>query len=345
MPVARRILVLSATAALSLGLVACSDNAENTGNAENSEAASSSTADSAFPRTIKTQDKDRQDTDLTIESQPKKIVSASVTLTGALLSLDAPVVASAGGNPDAPMFADGTGFGLAWDEVAQQKGIDSIYTIGSASAEAVLAQDPDLVVMSNVGNDSGAEIYDQLKDIVPVQVIDYSDQSWQDTTREVAEAAGLEDKADEVIGDYDAAVEKVKGNLDIEQPVNIVSPTKDGMNFFTEESAQGQIFSDLGIEVATPDQDLVGTSAQGSKRGDVKAVNTENLPLALDGKSTFVLNLGGKPADEKVRKDPQLADTESVRNNHVYPLDGEFFRIDAFSAKDLVDHLQEEFGK
>lgn len=343
--VTRRVAAAAAALALSVSLVACSNSSEDSDNSAAKDTQSSA-SDSSYPRTIETQDKDKHPTEITIEERPQRIVSASVSLTGALLAIDAPVVGSGGGNSKAPMFADETGFGLSWDKLAQEKNVESLFTIGSANAEAILAQNPDLVVMSNVGADTGAEIYDQLKDVVPVQVIDYSGQSWEETTREVAKAAGLEEKAEEVISEYEDSVKKAKEKIKVEGPVNVIALAPEGaVNFFTEESAQGRIFTDLGIELAVPGDDLVGDSAQGSARSDVKAVSAENVPLALDGKSVFVLNIDpGTPADEQVRTNEQLAEAPAVAEDRVFGLDGEFFRIDAIAAQDLVEYLQENFS-
>ncbi|MBC3185628.1 Fe2+-enterobactin ABC transporter substrate-binding protein [Corynebacterium sp. zg-331] len=339
----RRVTAVAAGLALAVSLAACSSEDTDSSSAQGSE---SSSSDSAFPRTVETQDKDKHPTEITIEQRPQRIVSASVSLTGALLALDAPVVGSGGGNPKAPMFADDTGFGLSWDKLAEEKKVEPLFTIGSANAEAILAQNPDLVVMSNVGADNGVEIYDQLKDVVPVQVIDYTGQSWEATTREVAKAAGLEEKADKVIEDYEKSVAKAKDKITIDGPVNVIALSKEGaVNFFTKESPQGKIFTDLGIELSVPGDDLVGSSEQGSARSDVKAVNAENVPLALDGKTVFVLNIDSDgDADHKVRDNEQLAQTTAVSEDRVYGLDGEFFRIDAIAAQDLVKHLLEDFS-
>ncbi|SES24911.1 Fe2+-enterobactin ABC transporter substrate-binding protein [Corynebacterium cystitidis] len=356
----RTLATISCAVVATTGLVACSSESADTGG-QNADSTSTSVADntdtnsaetaedsaeSTFPLTLETLDKDGQPTEITIPEQPERVVSASVTLTGALLAIDAPVVASGGGNPNTPMFADGTGFGLAWNDIAEERGVEPIFTIGSADAEAILEQEPDLVVMSNVGADSGAEIYDQLKDIVPVQVIDYSDQSWQETTQEVAKATGLEQEAEKVISDYEDAVKKAKGNLDIAEPVNLVTFNKDnGMNFFTSESAQGQVFADLGIELSTPAPDLVAQTQQGSNRGDINPVNAENLPLALDGETVFALSFDtAKPADEQLKSNPALAEIPAVVNDNVVNLDARFFRIDAFTAQALVEFLVEISG-
>ncbi len=46
---------------------------------------------------------------ITLKSAPKRIVSTSVTLTGSLLAIDAPVIASGAGVPNS-RFTDSQGF-------------------------------------------------------------------------------------------------------------------------------------------------------------------------------------------------------------------------------------------
>ena len=54
----------------------------------------------------------------TLESQPQRIVSTSVTLTGSLLAIDAPVVASGATTPN-NRVADAQGFLRQWGDVAK----------------------------------------------------------------------------------------------------------------------------------------------------------------------------------------------------------------------------------
>ncbi len=70
----------------------------------------------------------------TLESQPQRIVSTSVTLTGSLLAIDAPVIASGATTPN-NRVADDQGFyasGARWRKNANCNG-----SIGEPSAEAV----------------------------------------------------------------------------------------------------------------------------------------------------------------------------------------------------------------
>jgi iron complex transport system substrate-binding protein len=100
-----------------------------------------------------------------------------VTLTGSLLAIDAPVVASGATTPN-NRVADSQGFLRQWSEVAKARKLARLY-IGEPSAEAVAAQMPDLILVSATGGDFALPLYDQLKTIAPTLVINYDDKSWQ----------------------------------------------------------------------------------------------------------------------------------------------------------------------
>ena len=113
----------------------------------------------------------------TLESQPQRIVSTSVTLTGSLLAIDAPVIASGATTPN-NRVADDQGFLRQWSKVAKERKLQRLY-IGEPSAEAVAAQMPDLILISATGGDSALALYDQLSTIAPTLIINYDDKSWQ----------------------------------------------------------------------------------------------------------------------------------------------------------------------
>lgn len=344
---AKRALAATAAALVAVaGLSACSNSEEPAASSESTTAAASTEAadEAAFPRTIETVDGTGAETEVTIEAEPENIVSASVSLTGSLLALEAPVVGTGSGTAGAPMYPGEEGFGAQWEDAAVEQGVESLYEL-EPNAEAILAQEPDLVVMSNVGQDNATAVYDQLSAVVPVVVIDYSDQSWQDVTTYLGEVTGREDKAEELIADYETKVAEAAEQITLpEQPVNIVTVAAEGaMNFFTEESAQGQLFTDLGFEIGEVSEDLVGETAQGGNRGDITGINAENVPVALNGASVFVLNT--KPdQDQVVRDTASLAENTAVAEDRVYGLPAWAFRLDYFSATDLVDYLTEQFA-
>ena len=96
-------------------------------------------------------------------------MSTSVTITGTLLAIDAPVVAS-GASPN-PLVADKQGFFTQWSEVAKQRHVERLYQV-EPNAEAVAAAAPDLIVVAATGGDSALKLYDQLSAIAPTLVLD-----------------------------------------------------------------------------------------------------------------------------------------------------------------------------
>ncbi|MBD6356234.1 Fe2+-enterobactin ABC transporter substrate-binding protein, partial [Salmonella enterica subsp. enterica serovar Typhimurium] len=88
----------------------------------------------------------------TLDHKPARIVSTSVTLTGSLLAIDAPVVASGATTPN-NRFADDQGFMRQWSDVAKARHVARLY-IGEPNAETVAAQMPDLILISATGGDS-----------------------------------------------------------------------------------------------------------------------------------------------------------------------------------------------
>lgn len=137
----------------------------------------------------------------TLESQPQRIVSTSVTLTGSLLAIDAPVIASGATTPN-NRVADDQGFLRQWSKVAKERKLQRLY-IGEPSAEAVAAQMPDLILISATGGDSALALYDQLSTIAPTLIINYDDKSWQSLLTQLGEITGHEKQAAERIAQFD----------------------------------------------------------------------------------------------------------------------------------------------
>ena len=128
-----------------------------------------------------------------LESKPTRIVSTSVTLTGSLLAIDAPVIASGATTPN-NRVADAQGFLRQWGDIAKQRKLARLY-IGEPSAEAVAAQMPDLILVSATGGDSALALYDQLSAIAPTLIINYDDKSWQELLTQLGTITGQETEA------------------------------------------------------------------------------------------------------------------------------------------------------
>ncbi|WP_433609318.1 Fe2+-enterobactin ABC transporter substrate-binding protein [Prescottella agglutinans] len=328
--VGARIAVAVGALAIGLTTVACSSDTDS------ADAATPTGAQSGeWPRTVET-----ARGPVTLDAQPQRIVSTSVTLTGSLLSLDAPLIGT-GAQPKSTV-TDDRGLFTQWADVAAERDVEVLYQ-GQPNVEKITAAAPDLIVVSTSGADSAAQQVETLSHIAPTLLFDYSDKSWQDLTTQLAAAVGQEARAKELIAEFDAKVDDAKTTIAPAlqagaAPVNILTyNTPEDSRIFTAESAQGRLATRLGLTVATPPTEITGTGAAAG-RSDIVAVNAENLPLALTGPTTFVIN-AQQPGADKLKADPTLAAVLSVQRGAVYPLDYDSFRLDYYSATNVVDRI------
>lgn len=253
----------------------------------------------------------------TLPSQPLRIVSTSVTLTGSLLAIDAPVVASGATTPN-NRVADSQGFLRQWSEVAKARKLARLY-IGEPSAEAVAAQMPDLILVSATGGDSALPLYDQLKTIAPTLVINYDDKSWQTLLTQLGQITGHEQQASARIADFNKQLVSLKEKMKLPpQPVTalVYTAAAHSANIWTPASAQGQMLEQLG---------------------------GENLAAGLNGQSLFLFAGDQKDADA-IYANPLLAHLPAVAGKRVYPLGTETFRLDYYSALLVLQRLSSLFG-
>ena len=279
----------------------------------------------------------------TLEQKPTRIVSTSVTLTGSLLAIDAPVIASGATTPN-NRVADAQGFLRQWGDVAKARKVTRLY-IGEPSAEAVAAQMPDLILISATGGDSALALYDQLSTIAPTLVINYDDKSWQALLTQLGGITGNEQQAAARIAEFDKQLATVKQQIKLPpQPVSalVYTAAAHSANLWTSESAQGQFLQQLGFTLATLPAGLHASKSQG-KRHDIIQLGGESLASGLNGESLFLFAGDEKDADA-IYANPLLAHLPAVKNKHVYALGSETFRLDYYSATRVLARLAALFS-
>lgn len=274
-------------------------------------------------------------TTTSIPAPPRRILSTSVAITGTLLAIDAPVVASAS-NARHQFFAQ-------WDEVARQRKVEDVWPAGSVDLEAAYAVQPDLIVVATSGNDSAMPQLEALRKIAPTIVLDYGDQTWQDLARELGRATGHEAQAQARIAAFDAHVAQARANI---QPppgtTNIISFNGAGMGnpIATGESAHGRLLNALGFTLEEPDP---AWQTNQSQRRDFIWAPYEHLPQ-LTAQTTFLLSVDDDGA-ARFLGDPLLKNLPSVRAGQVHGLGRNSFRIDYYSAMQIVDDLARRFPR
>lgn len=276
-----------------------------------------------------------------VPAEPQRVVSVSVTVTGALLALDAPVVATA---VSVGPLSDDLGFWLQWADVAVEAEIDALPG-PELSIEAVAAAEPDLIVGTAFGRDGVDDnLYGLLEEIAPVVVIDQSGLSWQESMQAFAAALGRTDEAAAVEADFAAAVDAA--SLDTSFPVVAFVPSEDGqLNTFTTVSAHGRLLADLGLDVVDVEA-FAGDAAldAAGQRADVVAVSTELVPDAYADATLLGIFADEERLTTVIGSQPTLGALSAVAEGRVVPLGVESFRIDPFSARLVLDRLVEAIG-
>jgi len=304
------------------------------------EAANSSpaTENASWPRTIQT-----SSGPLILDAQPRRIVSTSVTLTGSLLAIQAPVVASATVRHSGGV-TDEQGFFSQWGAIASQRGVKPLYQ-GEVNADAVLAMQPDLIVVSATGGDSALKAKDLLETIAPVLVVNYDDRSWQDVATLLGQATGHEADARHIIADFQHQIDQLRQHSQLPRhPITAMVYNEDGSgaNIWTHDSAQGRLLSQIGLTLAPVPDDVQQQSVALGRR-DILPVSGERFSQALTGQSLLLFATGDETVPD-VLHNPLLAALPAVRQQQVYALGADTFRLDYYSARHVLERLAQVFG-
>lgn len=314
---ARKLAMAATALAMTLGLTACGN-----GTTEESSASTTPAADASFPREI-THDKGTT----TIESKPERIVALDLSLVGAVVSLERPLVGGIA------TYRDLTGFPpYLGDAVADTK---EVGPLESPNLEAIAELEPDLIISATVRHD---ELYDELSAIAPTVFVKTTGPTWKDNIRLVGEALGEEAKADEVLTAYEtraaklgAAINEKAGNPVISVVRFVDGPTR----LYAKGSFSGIILADMGL--ARPE-------TQNVEEFTVE-ISEEQIRMA-DGDHIFVAAFsGGAATKEAFERNPLWAQLEGVQGGNVHDVDDAIWMtsVSLFGADLIMDDMAKVF--
>ncbi|MCE0493095.1 Fe2+-enterobactin ABC transporter substrate-binding protein [Vibrio salinus] len=269
-----------------------------------------------------------------IPHQPMRVLSTSVTVTGTLLTIDAPVIASAT-----------TSYGHyfdQWKHIAQKRGVTPLWPAGQVDIEKAIAIQPDLIVVSKSGADSALDQLSVLRQIAPTIIVDYGNQTWQSLAQKLGYALGTTAHVNQVIDTFNAHINTVRQRLSIPAgQANIISYHGAGMAnpIAQPTSAHGQLLASLGFSVEAPDPAWNETD---TIRNNFIWAHYEQLSQ-LKGTITFLLSADDTKVPAFI-SDPVLKNMPSVRAGQVYGLGKHSFRIDYYSAMEIVDGIEKHFS-
>lgn len=284
-----------------------------------------------WPREFKNAD----GTTTSIPAQPKRVLSTSVTVTGTLLAIDAPLAGSAtGSNND--WYAQ-------WDSVAKAKKLEKLWPAGSVDLEQAYAVAPDLIVVSTGGADSAKAQLAEFRKIAPTIVVDYGGQTWQALAEKLGVATGHEQNAAARIAEFDQTVQQARAKISVPPgKANIISFNGAGIPnpIATARGVHSRLLASLGFTMEDPNPAWQTTI---KAQNDFVWATYENL-TQLTAETSFLLRAPQERVDAFLH-DPMLANLPSVKSRRVYSLGINSFRVDYYSANEIVRDVVKNFAK
>ncbi|KEY05914.1 Fe2+-enterobactin ABC transporter substrate-binding protein [Brucella inopinata] len=287
-------------------------------------------ADEAWPRNFANAD----GSTTVIPKKPQRIFSTSVSTTGTLLAIGAPVVASASA-------ANGKFF-AQWDSVAKERGVENAWPAGGIDLETVYATQPDLIVVAISGAGSAKDQLTAFRQIAPTILVDDGSETWQALAQTLGKATGLEKEAAATVSDFDAYVAAAKAKIKVpEGTADIISFNGAGQAnpIARVGGPHASLLASLGFTIEDPNP---AWHTQAASRKDFVWAPYENL-IDLKSTVTFLLRVNDSGAAAFLN-DPFLANQPSVKSRQVYGLGVNSFRIDNYSARQIVDDIVKKFG-
>ena len=283
--------------------------------------------------------------EVTVPADPQNVVVLNSALAGYFFALDVPVAATLPQTPG-PAGAD---YLETWAEEAEADGTEMLpWGEDGFNFEAVLAQEPDLIVGGGQGFPAAqaVEAYDRLGEIAPTVLVSSDLDTWQEQLSFIAgDLLEVPDREAELLAGYDARVEEVAAAVDVpEAPVEYVVMTSDGTPFtLPEEAGLPQTLAEVGFEplpVAeeNPDMEAYGT-------GDSIELSTELVAEVFTAPSAFVLSFNDDLTSvAELSENPVYAALPAFEDGNAHDLPYWSYRADYYRTMDLLDLVEEQFS-
>lgn len=276
--------------------------------------------------------------DIDVPTAPQRIVSVSLSTTGPLLALGAPVIGSQGST-----MLTGTANGLfrAYSAIADERGVGLLYDGFEPNLEAIAAAQPDLIIGSADDGPGGpaVQVYEQLTAIAPTALFNVLDRRWQDILVELGAATGYAEAAEARLAEYAELERDVKATITLPpQPTSLVTQSPGNPNFFLMPPAfaLAELLSGVGFSIAAP--------SEHAGSADWISFSSEVIAEYVTGETMFYVELPGATPLAELRRQPLWANLSAIRAERAYSLPFEAARPDPYVASSLLQQLRELFA-
>jgi iron complex transport system substrate-binding protein len=196
--------------------------------------------------------------------------------------------------------------------------VESLDVDSGVNLERIAALEPDLII----GQDSNVEeVYEELSRIAPTVAITPDYEDFRTELRFAGRVFGMEERAEELIEDFDRRVEEAAGNLGDPGTASVVSMFPGEVRLYSAESVVGGLVESLGAR-NVPELESLSVGEVGA--GVVYGLSEEVIP-DLRGETLILLqNLTRQEETDyiaELESRPIWQSLPAVENDRVFTLD------------------------
>ncbi|WP_018931849.1 ABC transporter substrate-binding protein [Gracilibacillus lacisalsi] len=222
-----------------------------------------------------------------------------------------------------------------------QDDLDGIPTIPSELPyEAVTSFEPDLLLMDSAGMVEDNK-YDQYNKIAPTFVVGTEEiNDWREKFQIIAEVFGMEEKADEVLAEYDAKAEDAKEQIQEaigDESVAALWLFADTFYIVSENLSSGDLlYNELGLTAPSVVSEISETSAQ-----NWTEISMEKL-AELEADHIILVNSDG---ESSALEDSIWQNIPAVQNDNIYEFgqDSSWLYTGPIANSQMIDDALESF--
>ncbi|MEM1065469.1 MAG: iron-siderophore ABC transporter substrate-binding protein [Pseudomonadota bacterium] len=265
-----------------------------------------------------------------VPDAPERVIMLTNEGTEALLALGVTPVGAANSWNGDPWYAH---ISEAMD------GVEAVGTESAVNLELIAALEPDLILGNKQRHE---EIYEQLSAIAPTVLSERLRGAWRENFGLYAQALGLEDDGNVILGEYDAAVSELSAALGpaLDEEVSIIRFLAGNIRIYQLDSFSGVVLGDLGF--ARPANQNVDEFAL--------RVGRESIP-DMDGDRIFHFtwdngNGEGLAAAEEALSDPLWQNLSAVQAGRVHAVDDAIWNTAGgiLAARLMLDDIAKIYG-
>jgi iron complex transport system substrate-binding protein len=258
--------------------------------------------------------------DITVPSNPQRIVVLNSSLSGHLLALNAPIIGIDKWSKDNPTFSSM---------------VKDIPVVSDENLEQIIELNPDLIITASTDKN-----LEKLKTIAPTVTYTYNKVDYLTQFIEIGKLINKEEEAANWVNDFKAEAKKlgeeVKSKIGQNTTVTVIESYEKQLYLFGNNFARGTeiLYNEMGLKMPESVNKVAGKTG-------FYAISPEVLK---DFSGDYIIFSKNQNADNSFEETKVFKNIDAVKNNKIFILDAKtaFFN-DPITLKGQLDFFRKSF--